>query len=383
MKNPYTLAAIIGTTLGSLTPLSAEVDILSEPLGFNSVPCPVLSSTILGVPFRPNGSQQGVLASAPTDNGNDTATLTLAGTPNFTVDEFASGANYTHYAKFTSNALDGRVFPITANTANELTIFLNGDSVSGGALNDTLVIAAYWTLDALFPPAGATTSWAENPPSSGNWEPNGHAVVASANPFARETEILLPDLAGQGELLSPKDTFYLWDGIWRKFGDLTYSDVGDTLIYPDTYFILRHPSNVDHGTTFQCSGEVELGKMDIPLSTLTTGRQENFVAIPRPVDVTLDDLGLVPGAFEASPNPFARTDELLVFDNDQQVFLKSPSATYYYWNGNWYLFGDLTYTPVGSTAVIPAGTGFMIRKAATATGTTVFWENSATYSNDP
>ncbi|MFN2427032.1 MAG: 30S ribosomal protein S17, partial [Candidatus Binatia bacterium] len=44
---------------------------------------------------------------------------------------------------------------------------------------DRVVIAEYWTLDTLFPPAQATTGWTENTENPGEYIQNGHAVVAS------------------------------------------------------------------------------------------------------------------------------------------------------------------------------------------------------------
>jgi len=344
--------------------------VVSEPLGFNTIVCPSNSDTIVGVPFRPNGSQQGTLASAPTGTDGVSATLSLAGSPGFTDDEFKD----THYVKFTSGTMDGHWYAITANTADTLTVDLNGENVPAAAADDGVLIAKFWTLNELFPPADATTDPATT----------GHAIVASLNEylFGRKTELLMPDQLTSGVNIAPSDIYYIYNSGWRKEGEPATSDYGNTILYPDTYFIIRHTSGVTASTNFKCSGEVENGKMAIPLSSKKGSSQDNFIAIPRPVDVALKDLGLAPpdGPFVESINEylFGRRDELYVFDNAQQAFNKSASAIYYYYDGAWRREG----TPVTEdhgTDTISAGAGIMIRKYETAEDGTSFWVNPSNY----
>ncbi len=360
------------TLLAALTAPALAQSIVSEPLGFNKIPCPASSDTIVGVPFRPNGSQQGALAAAPdTTTIPGSAILSVAGSPGFTVDDFAD----SHYVKFTSGAMDGRHYPVTANTADTLTVDLNGDDLSAAAADDGILVAEYWTLDLLFPPAQATP----DPLTT------GHAIVASINTLAsgRRTEVLLPDQVSIGANLAPNQIFYIYSGAWRKVSKPSTENHGPTPLLPDTYFIVRHTVNVTAGTTYKCAGEVELGVLAIPLSTQTTVTQDNFVAIPRPIDVTLTDLELVAPAFVASTSHLGsgRKDQLLVFNNELQARNKAASASYYYYAGDWYKVGTQGVT--FNDAVIPAGAGFMVRKAKTADGATVFWNNPASYANEP
>jgi uncharacterized protein (TIGR02597 family) len=400
-KGPI-LLTLIGSTFGLAAPLAAQTNIVSEPLGFNSVPCFRLSDTIVGVPFRPNGSQQGSLSGAPSDynSENDTVNLTLSGSPGFDPDgdPVINGSNgefaNTHYVKFSSGDADGRFYPVTANGTNTLTIALNGDNIPAAVLNDTIVIAAYWTLNTLFPPLEATTNFTENPPGSGNFEPNGHAIVASTSRFSsgRMTEVWLPDLETRGTNIAPNQTFYIYDNGWRKQNESYLLDFGDTQLHPDIYIIIRHTEFVQADTVFKTSGEVELGSMTIPLSTnnlnVLNDYQDNFVAIPRPVPVTISQLGLHPGAFEESTNRFAsgRKDELILFGHDQVAFNKTAVATYYYINQDtnvgWRKVNESHLVDFGNDPV-PAGFGFMVRKAPTEDGATSFWENKATYDNQP
>ena len=352
--------------------LVAQSEMVCDPVGFNKIPCPTNSDTIVGVPLRAKGSQKATLSALPdTTTIPGSAILSVAGSPGWTAGAYAG----THFVKFTSGAIDGSFYAVTANTADTLTVDLNGDDVSAVVATDTILLAAYWTLNTLFPPADATTDPATTK----------IAIVASTTRFTtgRMTELLLPDLQGDGTNLAPNQTFYILSGVWRKPGDTT-TDYGTTRIHPDSYFIVRHTSRVTAGTTYLCLGEVEMGNFGIPLSTQsTTGlntRQDNFVAVPRPINLTLNQLGLVPDAFVASTTRFTtgRKDELLVFNNASQAFNKAASATYYYYNNAWRKQGA-DYTIDFGTDVIPAGAGFMVRKAPTAGGVTSFWKNPATY----
>jgi uncharacterized protein (TIGR02597 family) len=188
---------------------------------------------------------------------------------------------------------------------------------------------------------------------------------------------LLPNLTGQGTNLAPSATYYITSNVWKKFGDTTRPSFGDVILYPDNYFIVRHNSTVTQSTVFKSIGEIEAKNFSIFLSTRASGKQDNFIGLPRPVAVKLVDLGLDETAFVNSPSTLARKDELLVFNNDAAIRNKAPSATYYRLAAGWRKFND------GSTdhnnTTIPAGAGFLIRKAATATGASVLWKNTSAY----
>lgn len=67
--------------------------------------------------------------------------------PIWTLDAFAS----THFVEIVSGAAAGARFVISANTANSLNVDLDGGSLSGIAANDEIIVAPFWTLNALFP----------------------------------------------------------------------------------------------------------------------------------------------------------------------------------------------------------------------------------------
>ena len=124
-----------------------------------------------------------------------------------------------------------------------------------------------------------------------------------------------------------------------------------------------------------------MNRITTPLDTQTSTAQDNAVAVPRPVAITLNDLGLIiSGAFTPSTGTALRSikDSLLVYDNTVTGINKSSTAGYFYYNGAWRLVGSDGTMDYGSTA-IPYGVGFTIRKVQVSNGATSFWQNARTY----
>jgi uncharacterized protein (TIGR02597 family) len=238
-----------------------------------------------------------------------------------------------------------------------------------------LEVIKFWTLSELINPASpATTTDAATTTT---------AVVASTSQLAsgRKTELLIPNLVGVGINLAPSTTYYVNAGIWKKQGGGA-TNFGADQLWPDTYFIIRQPNiSPTVSLNYTATGEVEVDKFNVGLGARATGLQDNFIALPRPVDVTLDALGLGgTSAFLTSTSQLAsgRKDELLVFNNAAIGRNKAPATTYYFNGGIWKKQGGGA-TNFG-TDVIKAGTGFIIRKFAVGgSGQTDNWKNPASY----
>jgi uncharacterized protein (TIGR02597 family) len=351
----------------------------TAPVGYVSQTCKGNSDTIVNLPLRISTNYSGTISAVPdTSTVPGSAILSLSGTPGLTTDAFAS----THYAKFANTtpaaAGDGQWFVITTNTSSTITVNLNGaaiDAVSGARLE----ILKFWTLSELFNPTVSTNSAAST----------GNAIVTSAGTglSARRTTILIPDLAGAGTNLAPTQVFYIHENAgdlsktWRN-ANTPAANSGSYQLWPDTYFIIRHPSAVTASTTYTATGEVESGDFSVSLSTRAVGAQDNFVGIPRPVDVSLGNLNLGgTSGFMTSTGVGAsgRRDQLLIFDNQIALRNKVPSLTYFYYSGKWLRPGDINATPTRENEVIAAGVGFIIRKYQTGTGATAIWNNAVAY----
>lgn len=372
-----TLASTV--LLAAATQLMAQ-SVTSEPIGFNKVTCLNNSDTIVGVPFRSQGSRNSKLAAAPVVNG-DVATLTLTAT------NLPLWPGHSRYVKFNSGTKEGRYYDITSNTDTTITLDLNGDTLGDATTGDALVIAEYWTLGTLFPASGATTAWTETPAASGNWVQNGHAVVSSNSYslLARRTEILLPNLTTAGINLTPASVHFISGTTTKTWTEAktggSFVPSGSTILNPDTYFIIRHAAAVARPTTFRSVGEVEAGSVSIPLATSTSVKWDNQVAIPRPLPVKLSELGLAGTSAFVSSNSIsllARRDELFVFDNLVALKNRTPSAVYFVIGGNWQKMVN-NLPVVANDDVIQAGHGLIIRKYKSTTGQTVFWDNHPTF----
>lgn len=352
MIRPLLLAVVFASSLSVAT---AQTTVATDPVGFTTVQCLANSDTFVSVPFTRPPEFVGAIQSV---SGNS---LTVAGSP-WTANQFVYAAGNqpkTYFALIGSNAKEGSYYTVTSNGTNTLTVDLEGDDISTVQAGTQVLVVPYATLASVFPASDANVSF-----------------VASPNQFNRQTQILIPNYEGTGINLTTSATYYFLNGAWRKFGRPATESYNDDPFVNNGYFIVR---NAGTATSLATPGNVLMKKTTVPLLTRTNTQQDNFVSLLRPVEVKLNDLGLISsGAFVASPNAFNRVDQLFLFDNSTTGLNKSAGATYYYLNGAWRKFGQPATADFG-TDVIPAGSGFIIRKGATATGATVLWQNAPTY----
>ncbi|MGZ5544801.1 MAG: TIGR02597 family protein, partial [Limisphaerales bacterium] len=283
--------------------------------------------------------------------------ITVSSSPGWTANQFvySSGTqSNSYFVRFTSGAAAGRIYPITANGGNTLTVNLGNDSLAAVVQNDAFSIEAYWTLDTVFP--------------------NGTGVNVSPTIGNRNTEVLIPDLTSAGINLSASKVYFFNGGVWKQVGQGSTSH-NDDILQPNAYLIVRH--NVATNTVLNSAGRVISSPITTTLLTKAGTSQDNYIGLQRPVSVSLNDSGLISsGAFAASPLPGSRTDELLTFDNSVVARNKSSSASYYYWNGAWRQVGA-GGADVGTDLVFQPGTGIMIRKGTNSVSPV--WTNSATW----
>ena len=345
-----------------LTDGASAQTVATDPVGFTTSTCPANSDTLLSVPFTRPPEFVGATASATAN------TITVAGNP-WTANQFVYvpvTQPKTYFVLIgphaSSNPKEGNMYQITSNTTNTLTLNTGTDDVSTIAAQTQILVVPYATLASVFPASDA-----------------GISFIVSPSTFNRQTQILIPNYGGVGTNLAPTITYFFFNGAWRRFGNPATEDHGDDPFTNAGYFTLRNAST---GTTLTTLGSVLTKNTTIPLFTqmgATSVKQDNFVSIIRPIDVTLNNLGLITsGAFLSSPSQFNRIDELLLFDNTQIAINKAPSITYFYFNSAWRKFGQPITTDFGND-VITAGTGFIIRKGGTATGASSPWKNSPTY----
>jgi uncharacterized protein (TIGR02597 family) len=365
----------------------------TSPVGYVSQTCLKSSDTFIGVPMR----QPAVAAAALTSNpviGPSASPVVQADQALLVITGAAFGSyGGTHYVKFTSGGDNGKFFAIVANDTTTITIDLNGDTLTS-VNGNTFSVNKFWTLETLFDPAVTTNSAL----TTGNAIVNS-ATISNAN---RRTQILFADTTTANINLATSAIYYVLAAQvgppataaqWRRVGDATLANQGGVQLWPDIPLKVRHPVSVTSDTTYTCPGEVDSGNTVIPLYTrigTSTAQRDNPRMLTRPVDVTLNGLNLGGGAAFVTSNTISnanRRDTLLVFNNSTAAFNKSASAIYYWLAAQvgppatpaqWRKVGDATLSDVG-TDVIPAGSGFVIRKYGTVDGATSFWNNTPTY----
>ncbi len=363
MKTSFlpSLAVAVALLSGSA---ASGVTVASDPVGFATLSLPANSDSYVSVPFtRPPEFTGGIQSVA----GN---VITVSGTPGWTANQFVyagTGQPKHFYALIgpggSSNPKEGHTYPVTANGSNTITVDTSADNLTGITANTQVVLIPYWTVATVFPATDANISFAPSTSSA-----------------SLKTLVRVPNDAANGINLPYLADYYFSSNIdgtssnvgWRKVGDGNTVDHGDDVLLPDSYFVVRNQNGAPT-TALTALGSVLLKKLAVPLRTSTTGQQDNPVSLLRPMDVALSMTGLNP-----TDGSFTANDQLLVYNNAQIGFNKSPSAVYYRdpANGfNWRLVGDNNLLDHGND-VIPLGTGFVVRKAATASGANVFWTNT-------
>jgi uncharacterized protein (TIGR02597 family) len=350
------LAALVGTLLA---PLAAPAQNLM--IGFNRVKCPPQSDTLVSVPFMKHPVAAVLRVSgAPDLSTQDQAVLTLGQNATWSNDSLKD----MHYVRFTSGSKAGHWYDILGNTANALTVDLNGGDGTGIAAGDGFIVVEYWTLDSLFPPSSQTTI---------------HVSPGTLG-YQQKSLILIPNVNAEGINL-PAEAFYLLTASGWKKGVKGFPAAGDTILPPGLPFIIRHSRGVAE-TTFEPEGRVLRSADAVDLAGGASTRQDNTVAVLRPVAVALADAGLDETAFVSSLSHSAedRRDELLVFDNSIAGFNKKPSAIYYKVSGSWFREDGKAASnpPAGQEKALSASGGVVVRKAL-GTPAMATWKNNPTY----
>lgn len=348
-----------------LPPPAKSQSVCSEPVGFVRTSCLSNSDTFCGLPLTRPAAFRGLISSA------SKGVLAISGTPGWSTNRFSG--TQAHYALIgthsSTNPNEGRIYRITTNGAASLTLELNGDSIDAISPNTPVSVFPYWTLATLFPDSDANISF-----------------TPSASSLSIKTQILIPDYNTTGiNLAAAKAYYYLNSGTnigWRKSGDAITTDHGSDILLPDGYVIVRNKNNAPTLPMRIC-GSVLTGKQTTGLDTSATSKQDNSIALIRPIDLPLQSTGLSPAAgnFVASQSALSIQDQLLCFDNAQVAMNKSASKSYYYLsNGTstgWRLAGAPVTEDRGRD-LLPAGSALLIRKAV-ADGATRFLTNSPTY----
>jgi uncharacterized protein (TIGR02597 family) len=353
--HPFLLPAAVALALSVLPSAVAE----NLMIGFNRVTCPAKSDTFVSVPFMKHPVKASkTLASAPTFS-TGLATLAPAEATAWTDNELKG----THYVRFTTGALAGHWYEIVGNTASALTIDLNGEDGASFAQSDAFMVVEFWTLDTLFPPNSQTTFHK----STGNLG------------YQQTSKLLIPNVDADGINLPAEGIYFLTSEGWKKSSE-GYPNAGSTPLPPGLPFIIRHPAGVA-STDFEPEGRVLRSIDSVALTQAQANRQDNTVAVFRPVDVPLLNSGLDETAFasSASHESGGRKDELLFFNNSLAGFNKSPSAIFYKYSQTWFLDEGKAESNSSVAANALTASGALIIRKSQGSSSSAFWNNQPTY----
>jgi uncharacterized protein (TIGR02597 family) len=352
------LALSVAICFVTAAALLAQTSVTTDPVGFTTTtllgsPNTNLDTdTFVSIPFTRQPEFIGGIASTSTSG-----TITVVGTPWMASQfKYIQGAQPKHYYVLIgpgAGTKEGRTYTITDNTNNSLTVTQTAlDDASGIPANTQVEIIPYWTPATIFPASDA-----------------GISFMPTTNPPTYKTLLRVPDYTAATYNSPPAAEYYFNNGSWQRVSPAGVGD--DDPLLPDGYFVVRNAAGVSTGSLTNI-GSVLLKKLAVPLIA-AAGPRDNPVSMVRPVNIALDATGLGP-----ADTSFGTGDRLLLFNNAVGGIDKPASSTYYYDTAaaipGWRLMGDTTPADRGGD-IIPAGTGFVIRKAAAALSP-AFWTNA-------
>lgn len=268
----------------------------------------------------------------------------------------------TYFVLVTGGNLTGTYFSISSNDSSSITINLDGLTASSSDIT-SVEVRPCWTLKTLFPASDANVSFTPS---------------ASATQGNRRTQILFPDLIGTGVNRASSSTYFFNNNASvQDWVSTTATSVkaGDTAIFPGGFVIHRNTGGSPVNLSVTLSGAVFVQPLTTYVATSTTTPTDTYVALPRPTDYTLSQLGLSNTSFTQSTSKTqgGRRDTLLVINPSNTGVNPSASATYFRFNNDWYSTAA-TANPTNN-AVIPAGAAVIIRKVVS-DGNDKAWSNT-------
>jgi len=345
-------------TAAALLALAAQSASATEAVGYNTLTVPTNSDVLVSVPFNQNAVGSFTVSSV-TANG-----VTVADT--LTANAYTNG----YYVRFTTGGGAGLWSTISTNGTGGFTL-ADTNALTGVTAGNTFKVYPHQTLAKVFPDGLIDIAMEAS---------IKHPTLPSIQTY--KTQVLVYDGAATAWNKTPPLKYYFYNGAWRKVGSALTASFDNSVLRPGAYFAIRN-QNSSNELTYISNGDVP---QDTLAMTLVSGTADDVLTTTgRPIPVTLAELGL--GGTSAFVNsvkhpalPSIQTygDRLLVFNNTGSIVNRTPSATYYYYNGAWRKVGQ-ALTASFNTAVINPSEGFIIRKGNALGSGVHVWANSASY----
>lgn len=319
------------------------------PVGYLTIDVPANADTTI----TPSLTRSPLYTGASTGISADTVSVT-----GISDGAFAS-PNQACYLKVTSGPLAGAFFPITANTSSTITVDAGDSTLQqlGFVNGNSFTVIPYWTLNTLFP--------------------DGAGVGGTSDALNPTSFVLESDYVGTGPNRASGKLFFYCTGDteldlpagWYDNADPFAGTVNDTPIDPTIQYTVRSVAAASVVVTGQVPATGAVSEIVTAASD-----NDNYVAVPFPVDISLQESGLQ-SVIAATSDALNPTEYVFVYDDAATGFNKSAGAAYFYCSGDseldlpagWYDNAD-PFAGVVTNKVLKAGRAFILRKAPSASG---------------
>ena len=357
------LVNVLGVSIGMAQ------GVVTPPVGFVTISYEQGSDTTFSTALDRAVEFQGAVSSA-IDNGA-TSTINLDGSP-LSSNQFDPIPD-TFYVKVASGSKTGMFYTVTTNDQGSITVDNNGDTLASVIDGELIRVIPFWTLNTIFP--------------------NGDGITQSSS-LSPAAEILFLDSTTAGINLSSSASYFYYTDPLNVFGGPGWRQVGfpntivdNTILFPDSYVLIRDSSGGSGTVEHQLVGTVNTLVFRTPLNLLSASEgQDNFVAVNFPVNLTLSESNLFESGAFAESSSLSPVDQLLVFDASVAAQNKSSSGSYFYYTDPLNVFGGAGWRQVGfpntivdNVEVLESGRGVIVRKAATGSVQSAIWDVSPTF----
>lgn len=384
MKLPLSLRTLLTPTVAlvlaaSASSVFAQTTATTEPVGYYKITLAGASDNLISIPMARDAVFAGTVGGSITSSSF--TVLAGASSPNWTASQyvFASPSQLnTYYVEFTSGALRGLFYKISANTTNGLTLTMNldsltlhplaGNATAALAVGDSLRIRPYWRIRDVFESAGVPL------------------ITPRTSALTSADEILIPNYLTTGVNKPPALTIFYqsYAGVtaWRALNQGT-TDYANYVLEPNDSIIVRRKTATSLDITSMGGVLMNRGIAFIGGGNGSVGN-DTYISINRPAPVKLDDSGLwnadqTKSVIKSTTSLLSIQDTLLEF-GPASGMNKPPANTYFYstivGNVGWRKLGANTVN-VGQTVLLQPGLAYIVRKKPSSAGTD--WINDPNY----
>lgn len=352
MKIKHLLAYSLAASLFSSASFAQSVT--TDPVGVVTQTILSGSDNFFGVPLKSQSDLVGSVGGVEEVAGQ--IVINIDGSAALETDSYADG----FFLRFRDGSLQGQYFEVIGNSGNSLTIDSLGQDFSSVAVGDAFDVQRFWTLSTLFP--------VDSTPLT--------ASIGTAA-FQRRSVVILPDIAGDGVNRAPiRSFFFTASGGWVE-NTSGFPNSDDVIIHPDSFVIIRQPASLSD-IDVSVAGAVDMAPLASFLSSRVDGSQDNFIAINRPVPVTLADSGIADGITPSLGNAaFQRRDTVFILDNDSRGFNRAGIRSFFVVGGEWR--ENVSGFPNSDEFELRPGATLLIRRTSTVDGSTSVVINQPNY----